>query len=75
MQDEPSRHARSSAHTTGNDPIDGVDAGGTRSTKPGNSDKSQPRQQNPRVSQTIVSGGRNNSVEGRTPRKPDLPSF
>ena len=45
-------------HTTGNDPIDGVDPGGTHSTKPGNPDKSGPsRPQN--VTSTVVSGDRN----------------
>ena len=44
--------------TTGNDPIEGADPGGTHSTKPGNADKSGPAHpQN--VEQTIVSGDRN----------------
>ena len=30
------------ARTTGNDPIEGADPGGTHSTKPGNPDKSGP---------------------------------
>ena len=48
-----------SPHTTGNDPLDGVDPGGTRSTKPGNPDKGAPAAQPAKVEQTVVSGDRN----------------
>ena len=44
--------------TTGNDPIEGADPGGTHSTKPGNPDKSGPSHPQA-VGQTIVSGDRN----------------
>jgi hypothetical protein len=59
MQDE--LHTRSSTRTTGNDPIESADPGGTRSTKPGNPDKSQPRQKDPKTKQSVVSGDRNTS--------------
>jgi hypothetical protein len=74
MQDEPPRHTRSSTRTTGNDPVEGADPGGTRGTKPGNADKSRPGQKDPRATQTVVSGDRNARTESRIPRKPDLPS-
>ncbi len=47
-----------SKRTTGNDPIEGADPGGTHSTKPGNPDKSGPAKPD-QVSQTIVSGDNN----------------
>jgi hypothetical protein len=74
MPQEPSRHTRSSTRTTGNDPVEGADPGGTRSTKPGDPDKSRPRQKNPKATQSVVSGDRNTSAESRSPRKPNLPS-
>ena len=45
------------ARTTGNDPLEGVDPGGTHSTRPGNPDKSGPSQPG-RVEQTVTSGDR-----------------
>ncbi len=45
-------------HTTGNDPIEGADPGGTHSTKPGNPDKSGPAKPD-QVNQTVVSGDNN----------------
>jgi hypothetical protein len=74
MQDEPPRHTRTSTRTAGNDPVEGADPGGTRSTKPGNPDKSRSRQKDPKTTQTVVSGDRNTSAESRSPSKPDLPS-
>jgi hypothetical protein len=47
--------------TTGGDPIEGVDPGGTRSTKPGNPDKSgaaRPEE----VGENRVSGDRNEGI-------------
>jgi hypothetical protein len=65
---------RTSTRTTGNDPVDGADPRGTRSTKPSNRDKSRPRQKEPTTTQSVVSGDRNTWAESRSPRKPDLPS-
>jgi hypothetical protein len=72
MQDE--LHTHSSTRITGNDPIEGADPGGTRSTRPGNPDKSRPKQTEPKTTQSVVSGDRNTSAESRSPRKQDLPS-
>ena len=48
------------ARTTGNDALEGVDPGGTRSTKPGNADKSgAPDGKAAHDAQRIVSGDRN----------------
>ncbi len=55
-----------STRGTGNDPLDGVDPGGTRPTKPGNPDKSGPA--NPaevNKGQTVVSGDQNNPKSRR----------
>ena len=50
----------SSNRTTGNDPVEGIDPGGTRPTKPGNPDKSGPaRPDAVRDEQKIVSGDEN----------------
>jgi hypothetical protein len=49
-----------STRTTGGDPAEGADPGGTRSTKPGNPDKSGPaRPERVSENQKIVSGDRN----------------
>ena len=48
--------------TTGGDPIEGADPGGTRSTKPGNPDKSGPAKPE-KVQQTVVSGDRNDGAD------------
>ena len=49
-----------STRTTGNDPIEGVDPGGTRPTRPGNPDKQGPEKPaNVSKEQTVVSGDRN----------------
>ncbi len=49
-----------STRTTGNDPLEGIDPGGTRPTKPGNPDKSGPAHpEKVRDEQTIVSGDEN----------------
>ncbi len=54
------------AHTTGNDPLDGVDPGGTRPTKPGNPDKSGPANpDNVKKDQHIVSGDQNQPAGSR----------
>ena len=58
--------AKSSTHTTGNDPIEGLDPGGTRPTKPGNPDKSGPaKPANVSKDQTVVSGDQNQPADKR----------
>ncbi len=58
--------ATASDHTTGNDPIEGIDPGGARPTKPGNPDKGGPaKPENVRKEQTIVSGDQNNPANQR----------
>lgn len=55
-----------SDRTTGNDPVEGIDPGGTRPTRPGNPDKSGPaRAEAPRAEQTVVSGDQNNPKSER----------
>ena len=55
-----------STHTTGNDPLEGVDPGGTRPTKPGNPDKSGPaKPEKVGPEQTIVSGNQNQPADER----------
>ena len=55
--------------TAGNDPVEGADPGGTRSTKPGNPDKSGPPRPG-RVEQAVVSGDRNDGADpGRDPKE------
>ena len=56
-------------HTTGNDPLDGVDPGGTHSTRPGNPDKSGPSVP-ARVEQSAVSGDRNAGRPDELSREP-----
>lgn len=49
-----------STRTTGGDPVEGADPGGTHSTKPGNPDKSgTSRPAHVDDGQTVVSGDRN----------------
>jgi hypothetical protein len=45
-----------STRTAGNDPIAGADPGGTRSTKPGQRDKTQPKKDDPAVEQKVETG-------------------
>ncbi len=58
---------QSSSRTTGNDPIEGVDPGGTRSTKPGQADKTAPKAAEPKVRHDVESGDRNPRREPRGP--------
>ncbi len=51
--------ADSSSKTTGGDPVSGVDPGGTRSTKPGNPDKTAAKPEGAKSEQAVVSGDRN----------------
>ena len=50
-----------STRTTGNDPAEGVDPGGTRPTKPGNPDKTSTKDESgsAKVEQNVESGDRN----------------
>ncbi len=58
--------ADNSTHTTGNDPLEGIDPGGTRPTKPGNPDKSGPaKPENVSKEQTVVSGNQNQPANER----------
>ncbi len=58
--------AETSDHTTGNDPVEGLDPGGTHSTKPGNADKSGPAKPNAvREEQKVVSGDQNDPASER----------
>ncbi len=55
-----------STHTTGNDPVEGIDPGGTRPTKPGNPDKSGvAKPSEVRKDQTVVSGDQNEPEDKR----------
>ena len=54
---------KASSRTTGNDAIEGVDPGGTRSTKPGNPDKSAPSPKGQKIDQTVESGDRNTNPD------------
>jgi hypothetical protein len=57
MQPEPS------SRTTGNDPVEGIDPGGTRPTRPGNPDKTGgASEKKPTVEQQVESGDRNGKV-------------
>ena len=53
--------ANSSTRSTGNEPVEGIDPGGTRPTKPGNPDKSgaKPKTEAPKVEQNVQTGDRN----------------
>jgi hypothetical protein len=58
--------------TTGNDPVDGLDPGGTRSTKPGNPDKSgTAKPEQARKKQPVVSGDRNAGRPEDLAREPE----
>ena len=55
-----------STRTTGNDPLDGVDPGGTRPTKPGNPNKGGPaKPKEVSREQTVVSGDQNDPAGER----------
>jgi len=53
--------AHPSTRTTGDDPVEGVDPGGTRPTRPGNPDKTSTKEQtgSAEVEQNVESGDRN----------------
>ena len=53
--------AKESVRTTGNDPVEGADPGGSRSTHPGQEDKTNSGKQERTTEQPVVSGDRNTS--------------
>jgi hypothetical protein len=55
-----------SSRTTGNEPIEAIDPGGTRSTKPGQRHPDKSDDQEPKVRQRVASGDRNTWREPRT---------
>ncbi len=58
--------ATPSTRGTGNDPLEGVDPGGTRPTKPGNPDKTgSAKPEEVSRDQTIVSGDENQPADKR----------
>ncbi len=59
---------KASSRTTGNDSVEGVDPGGTHSTKPGNPDKGAPSSKGAKIGQRVESGDRNANpdVDGDT---------
>ncbi len=57
------------SRTTGNDPLEGADPGGTHSTAPGNPDKSGPARPQG-VNQTVTSGDRNGGRPDALSREP-----
>ena len=65
-------YTQSSTHTTGGDPIEGVDPGGARSTKPGQPDKSAPKAENPDAKQSVQSGDRNAQRESQSPQPKEM---
>ena len=54
---------KASSRTTGNDAIEGVDPGGTHSTKPGNPDKSSASPKGKKIDETVESGDRNTNPD------------
>lgn len=73
MASTPKTYDQRSTHTTGNDPISGVDPGGTRSTRPGQRDKTAPPDPKPEADQHVSTGDRNPTRESRLPRAPRQP--
>lgn len=59
----------SSTKTTGNDPVEGLDPGGTHSTRPGQADKTGAKKDAPTVEQHVESGDRNEQTETRGPQR------
>ena len=64
MTENP-KFTQTSSRTAGGDPIEGVDPGGTRSTKPGQRDKSAAKDQDAKTEHTVTSGDRNPYRESR----------
>ena len=56
-----------SSRTTGNDPVEGLDPGGTRSTRPGKRKDGAP----PTVEQTVQSGDENDDPQRQPTPSPE----
>jgi hypothetical protein len=59
-------YTQTSTRTAGGDPVEGADPGGTRSTKPGQRDKSAPKATDPKTRQDVTTGDRNTQRESRS---------
>ena len=59
---------QASSRTAGGDPVEGVDPGGTHSTKPGQADKTAPKEANKKVEQSVQSGDRNAERKSQSPQ-------
>jgi hypothetical protein len=67
MPTKPKTHDHESSRTTGNEPIEAIDPGGTRSTKPGKRNLDKPDNQEAKMRQRVTSGDRNTWREPRGP--------
>lgn len=65
MADTHGNYTHRSTRTAGNDPVEGADPGGTRSTHPGQPNKQGPAAKDPAVEQHVGSGDRNPVRETR----------
>ena len=63
---ETPKFTHDSSRTVGGDPVEGADPGGARSTKPGQRDKTAPRDQEAKAEHTVTGGDRNPRRESRT---------
>jgi hypothetical protein len=62
-----SKTSKTTSRTTGNDEVSGVDPGGTRSTRPGQKDKTEPKATGGvKTPTTVVSGDRNTNPGPKT---------
>jgi hypothetical protein len=71
MASDLQKSSSRSTRTAGGDPVAGADPGGTRSTKPGQRDKSAPKAEAPTTQVDVTSGDRNPRRESRS-KQPDL---
>ena len=71
MAEKQPTYDHTSTRTTGNEPIEAVDPGGTRSTKPGQRDKTQQKAEDPVTHHRVSSGDRNTWREARSPKMPE----
>jgi hypothetical protein len=70
MTKEPGYQHRST-QTTGGDPVEGVDPGGTRSTHPGQADKTAAKDGKVSTEHSVTSGDRNPRSESQGPLPKD----
>lgn len=68
MPEKQPDHDHTSSRTTGNEPIEGLDPGGSRSTKPGQPDKTKPNVKEAAVEHHVSTGDRNTWRESRSPQ-------